>query len=65
MLICSFGIYQYVLKPLGGMVRVSGILLMVSFTLLFIGNVIEFWVVLLQNKENAYAAWQSGNNEIW
>jgi hypothetical protein len=65
MLVCSFGIYQLLLKPLRGLIRVSGILLTVSFTLLLLGNMIEFWLVLFQNQENAYAAWQSGSSEIW
>jgi hypothetical protein len=65
MLICSFGIYHLLLKPLRGMIRVSGILLVSSFTLLLLGNMIEFWFVLFQDQENAYAAWQSGSNEIW
>jgi hypothetical protein len=65
MLICSFGIYRLLLKPLGGIVRVSGILLVVSFTFLLLGNMVEFWVVLLQSKENAYAAYQSGSSEVW
>jgi hypothetical protein len=65
MLICSFGIYQLLFKQRGGIIRVSGILLVISFTLLLLGNMIEFWVVLLQNKPNAYSAFRSGSNEVW
>lgn len=33
--------------------------------LLFAGNAVEFYAVLLQDKKNAYAAWQAGEQEHW
>lgn len=65
MFICSIGIHKLLLKQLGGLAKLSGVFLVFSFSLLLLGNVVEFWVVLLQSKKNAYEAYQSRSTEVW
>ncbi len=49
----------------GRLARTGTIAALVGCALLIAGNVAEFWLVLVQSKPNANAAYQSGAEEVW
>lgn len=49
----------------GRLARTGTVAALAGCALLIAGNVVEFWLVLVQSKPNANAAYQSGAEEVW
>jgi hypothetical protein len=65
MLIGFIGVHIILLKKISKAVAVASIVTVIGLALLLIGNIAEFWLVLLQSKPNAYDAFKSGSSDVW
>ena len=68
LLLLLVGLLGFSVRRAGGcgrLARTGTVAALAGCTLLIVGNVTEFWLVLAQSKPNANAAYQSGAEEVW